>query len=271
MINYQEFLARGLELSREAGVEDTLHGYFLQSASRLHKALGLFGLADRQLGDVLEIGPFYGYTPFLLRDRANSFLVWEGNDPAAHALKPLYEKRRIQLQFLDLFEIFGPTRTAKHVFDMPDASFDSLLCWETMEHFNFSPVKFTRELFRILKPGGRAYITVPNRASFQNLAELILGRSDRRLIDHYYQFEDYVCDGKKAFYGFHWREYTRRELPHLFERSGFKIAEAGTFVAFQTQERTSPGRKLARALSVTLGSVFPRFATHVYLVAEKPR
>jgi SAM-dependent methyltransferase len=45
-----------------------------------------------------------------------------------------------------------------------------------MEHFNFNPVKFVREFRRVLKPGGKAYINVPNNASFQNLVSLIFGR-----------------------------------------------------------------------------------------------
>ncbi len=247
---------------------DTLNGYFTTHASRLHQCCKLFNLFS-PLGNVLEIGPFYGYTPFLLRPHSDSYTVMEGDDPAVYPLKPLYEKHDIALSLVDFFESFGPTAGATHRLAMPDVSCDTILCWETMEHFNFNPVKFVRELHRVLKPGGRVCITVPNKASFQNLAALVLGRRDRSLIDAYYTFEDYESNGKKAFYGFHWREYAPPELAHLFARSGFKIQVCKSFVAFQGLETIGLGRKLARSLSRIASTILPRHGTHVCLVAVK--
>jgi SAM-dependent methyltransferase len=146
--------------------------------------------------------------------------------------------------------------------------FDSILCWETMEHFNFNPVAFVRELHRVLKPGGRIYITVPNRASFQGLFGAIFGGDDTQLIDRYFTFENHRVNGKLAFYGFHWREYTRTELDHLFRRLGFEVV-CNTFVAFQDVGRISKRRKAARLANRVLGGVFKRYGTNVYLIAQK--
>ena len=266
----QEFQARGLALSREANALDHGHGYFTSHAERLYKACAMFGLLDRKLGDVLEIGPYYGYTPFLLLPNASSYTVIEGDDPAVRPLENLYRKRQIKVSFVDLFDLFGPTHNAPHALALDSAAFDTVLCWETMEHFNFNPVKFVRELFRVLKPGGCAYLTVPNTASFQNLLGLILGRSERAHIDNYFQFEDYVSNGKKAFYGFHWREYSAPELGHLFARAGFNLRQCDTFVAFQAHGRLSLARRLARLGSAGLAALFRRYGTHVRLVAQKP-
>jgi SAM-dependent methyltransferase len=267
----REFDALGRALSEEAKVLDGLHGYFVEHRSRLYKSCGLFKLLADELGDVLEIGPFYGYTPFLLRPRARSYVVLEGDDPVAYPLRAPYEKRQIQVRWVDLFEIFGPTHTAKHALDFPDNSFDTLLCWETMEHFNFNPVKFVRELYRVLRPGGRACITVPNKASLQNVAGLLSVRYEAHVssISSYYRFEDYVCNGKKAFYGFHWREYSATELRQLFERAGFTIRQSGTFVAFHAAGQ-SPGRRLVQAANRVLAGLLSRYGTHVRLAAEKP-
>jgi len=269
MTTQQEFAAQALALSREAGVLDSLHGYFLAQQDRLYQASARFGLLDRQLGDVLEIGPFFGYTPFLLRPNAASYTVLEGDDPAAHPLKPLYQKHQIRADFIDLFEWFGPTRTATHSLGFPDNSFDTLLCWETMEHFNFNPVKFVRELRRVLRPGGRAFITVPNKVSLQNLAGFLLGSSESHSIQAYFQYEDYSCNGKKAFFGFHWREYTRPELALLFSSAGFKVIRSDTFISFQTRPNLSLARRLERGFGTAISSLFRRFGTHVLLVAEK--
>jgi SAM-dependent methyltransferase len=261
----QEYAARGLELSRQAGVLDTLHGYFVLQLPRLHQACELFGVFEGQLGDVLEVGPFYSYTPFLLRANARSYTVLEGDDPAAYPLKPLYDKHAIKAEFDDLFELFGPKHGAPHALKYPDASFDTVLCWETMEHFNFNPVKFVRELLRVTRPGGRVCITVPNRASFQGLAALVMGRGEASHIDGFFEFEEYVSNGKKAFYGFHWHEYTVNELRFLFEKAGFKVARFGTMVAFQEHARISAVRRLARGVNRVMGKLLPRFGTHVFL------
>ncbi len=264
----QEFMARGEELGREARTLDSLQEYFRSHAERLHHACELFKLFA-PLGDVLEIGPFYGYTPFLLRPGSTSYTVLEGDDPAVYSLAPLYKQRDIALSYIDLFEMFGPIRSATHQLPLPDSSYDTVLCWETMEHFNFNPVKFIRELHRVLKPGGRVCITVPNKASFQNIVALLSGRNEKTLVDGFYVFENYESNGKKAFYGFHWREYTPPELSRLFTRADFKVQACGSFAAFQNQGKIGQGRKLARSLSRLGTSLFNRYGTNVYLTAVK--
>ncbi len=137
-----------------------------------------------------------------------------------------------------------------------------------MEHFNFNPVAFVRELHRVLKPVGRIYLTVPNRASFQSLFGSIFGRDDAHGIDQYFTFENHRSNGKLGFYGFHWREYTRTELEHLFRRVGFKVT-CNTFVAFQDIGEVSKRRQGARLASRVLGAMFKRYGTNVYLVGQK--
>jgi SAM-dependent methyltransferase len=265
----QEFAAAGLALSREAGVTDGVHAYFVQHYPRLYKLCRLFRLLESNLGDVLEIGPFFSYTPFLLQPNAASYAVLEGDDAVAYPLKPLYQKRGISAQFVDLFEIFGPIHSAIHRLAYADASFNTILCWGTMEHFNFNPVKFVRELHRVLKPGGRVYISVPNRASFQNLLDLLFGGLERDTVDRYYTYENMRCNGKIAFYGFHWREYSYPELAHLFAQAGFTVRSAGTSVAFQVHARTSIPRHVARGATQVLARLLPRYGTDANLVAEK--
>jgi SAM-dependent methyltransferase len=268
MMTQQQFAERALALSREANVVDGLHRYFADSCPRLYKTCERFNLLERPLGDVLEIGAFYGYLPFLLRPQCSSYFVLEGDDPAVYPLKALYQKHQISLHLRDLFECFGSARDAKHAFDFGDESFNTILCWETMEHFSFNPVKFVRELRRVLKPGGCAYITVPNKASFQSLFALLVGRPEP-LIDSYFEFENYSSNGKKVFYGFHWREYSRSELQRLFARAGFKVKQCNTFVVFHASSRPSLARSFARTADTLLAGLFRRYGTNVYLVAEK--
>jgi 2-polyprenyl-3-methyl-5-hydroxy-6-metoxy-1,4-benzoquinol methylase len=48
-----------------------------------------------------------------------------------------------------------------------DASFDLLICWDVIEHVQ-DPERLLAELARVLRPGGRALITVINRFAFRD-------------------------------------------------------------------------------------------------------
>jgi len=248
---------------------DGVHGYFRSHARRLYNTCKRFGLFSRNLGDVLEIGPFYSYTPFILRAASSSYTVLEGGDPIVYPLKALYENYSVHLRYVDFFELFGPTKSAPHLLPLPDNQFDTILCWETMEHFNFNPIKFVRELYRVVKPGGKVCITVPNRASVYNLLRLLLGLHEKKEIDAFYQFEDYESNGKKAFFGFHWREYTASELNQLFYQAGFKIEILGSFNDFDSNSPLTLLRRLKRGLYHAGTFVFPRYRFNIYLIASK--
>ena len=250
---------------------DSLHEYFSDSASRLHLTCERFDLFTDKLGDVLEIGPFFGYVPFILRNQATSYTVLEGNDPAIYPLLPLYEKAGIETSTVDFFDHFGPVRGASQKLPFPDTSFNKIICWETMEHFNFNPVKFVRELLRVLKPGGQVLITVPNRASFQSLFNQVFGRMELNSINAYYQFENYQSDGKNAFYGFHWREYSKNELVALFLKAGFEVPKSGLITVFHDSGEYGLVRRTARVCMNFLTQFLPRYATNVYMVASKPK
>jgi SAM-dependent methyltransferase len=264
-----QFTQVGVEISQRISEIDSMHGYFTQAIPRLYLSCKQFGLFSEPLGDVLELGPFYGYLPFILKERASSYTVLEGDDPAVYPLIPFYKEEGIQFDFIDFFDLFGPVKDASHSLPYPDNAFDTLICWETMEHFNFNPTKFVRELFRVLKPGGRAFITVPNRASFQAFVGLIFGRGELESIDHYFQFEDYESGGKNVFYGFHWREYTAPELNSLFAKSGFEVQFSRSVCVFHDHHKPNLARRGLRLMSTVGTMALPRFGTNIFLAAKK--
>lgn len=268
-LTFRQFQAAGEELGGKAHVLDGVHGYFRGHANRLYNTCKRFGLFSNKLGDVLEVGPFYSYTPFILRSASSSYMVIEGDDPIVYPLEPLYKDYSIDLAYTDFFEVFGPTKSASHRLSLPDNRFDTILCWETMEHFNFNPIKFVRELYRILKPGGKVCVTVPNKASVYNLLKLIFGKHEKSGIDSFYQFEDYESNGKKAFFGFHWREYSSRELHQLFHQAGFKVQVSGSFNDFISHPNISLSRHLARTLYKAGTFALPRYRSNIYLIASK--
>jgi len=80
-------------------------------------------------------------------------------------------------------EVLGLALDVGDLYDRhyPAESFDIVTLWATLEHLP-DPNRFLAEARRLLVPGGRIAISVPNHAS---LAQRILGRRDRYVgIDH---------------------------------------------------------------------------------------
>ncbi|MDR2134969.1 MAG: class I SAM-dependent methyltransferase [Treponema sp.] len=67
----------------------------------------------------------------------------------------------------------------------PGASFDAALASHLIEHLN-APAAFVREVHRLLRPGGRFFVTTPNIAGLQ--AEMFGGRWRSAIFDHLYLF-----------------------------------------------------------------------------------
>lgn len=77
----------------------------------------------------------------------------------------------------------GLTRIRWEVMDIEaiaheDASFDTVISCETIEHVPH-PQKALRELSRILRPGGRLFLTTPNYMGLLGLYRIYLGLSGR--------------------------------------------------------------------------------------------
>ena len=104
----------------------------------------------------------------------------------------------------------------------PDASFDVIVCIETLEHL-YPTDHLVAEIHRMLAPGGTAIIDVPRLDSFLNIGLLTLGfqppgiecSRDRRYgsINR-----DSVLTGHVAYF-------TRRALLELLVDKGFRIVD----------------------------------------------
>ena len=57
----------------------------------------------------------------------------------------------------------------------PDGSFDRALCLDVLEHLSFEDQpRALQELFRILRPGGELFVSVPNLAHLQSRIQFLL-------------------------------------------------------------------------------------------------
>jgi SAM-dependent methyltransferase len=60
---------------------------------------------------------------------------------------------------------------------VPDSSFDAVICLELLEHLP-SPLALLEEISRVLAPGGRAVLSVPNPYSWVEVARELTGWPD---------------------------------------------------------------------------------------------
>jgi SAM-dependent methyltransferase len=114
-------------------------------------------------------------------------------------------------------------------------SFDAYFSWGVFEHFEAGPGACIREAFRILKPGGLLFITVP----FDNFRQALRGVLER---------------AKPATAGarfYQWR-FTRAELAREITACGFNIEKLQTI---------SKQEGVSRLLHHDIGLPFEWFAT----------
>jgi SAM-dependent methyltransferase len=108
----------------------------------------------------------------------------------------------------------------------PDASFETVVCMEVLEHLLFDPAFAVHEINRVLVPGGHLLLSVPNATSDSCLTYLVNGAQPGFL-------RQYLCDALRSgerkldtVYDMgHYHEYTRMELEALAASRGFEVVE----------------------------------------------
>jgi SAM-dependent methyltransferase len=143
----------------------------------------------------------------------------------------------------------------------PDETFDVIYSMGTIEHFADYDVA-VREMFRVLKPGGRAIIGVPNKLDPFLRPALVWGLH---------------CFGLYA-YGVE-KSFTMKSLRHLLESEGFRIrGESGVLfmpgwlrmLDLLCHTRFRPGERFTAPLIrpfAWLHRRVPRLRRHGYLIA----
>jgi SAM-dependent methyltransferase len=115
----------------------------------------------------------------------------------------------------------------RDIYPYPDASFDTVLCCELIEHLFADPMHMMSEINRILTPGGHVLITTPNLGSLRAIAGILQGY-------HPSFFPAYIRPRREGEEpeARHNREYVPREIQYLLDDSGFGVVrlETGEFL-----------------------------------------
>lgn len=249
-------------------VDPDYRRYFHQHADRLWLTANRFGLFSRRFESLLEIGPGFGFLPFLWKMcLADDVAIFEGEAPELLEFRSAFQECGIEAAFGDLFKIFGQRNEATNRLPFPDGRFDCVVCWETMEHFNFNPIPFLNDLKRMTRSGGSLFLTVPNQAKLDFRLKLLFGKSVRTSVNHYSLQMD---DRNRMQYGPHWREYTLGEFVELLRRTGFHIVRANHLHTFINRPDQSFAVSIKRSLARIATRLVPSFSTLCVVEARNP-
>jgi ubiquinone/menaquinone biosynthesis C-methylase UbiE len=190
-------------------------------------------------GIILDVGCGLGYGSKMLYTTHNSVVAIDISDIALS-----YAKRNYP----------GPDyiRADAQNLSFRDAAFDCVVALEIIEHVN-NGAKVLKEIYRILKRGGRLILSTPNIAHLQNRLRYTLSK------------KSLVTEMRKPKNPYHKQEYTSEQLVKLLETTGFKIERRwGQILPFPFANKLPP------RLYVNTGRFLPDFSLHIVYKATKP-
>lgn len=176
-----------------------------------------------------------------------------------------------------------------------DAVFDTVVCSEILEHI-FTPDQLLREIMRVLKPGGRVILTVPNLHCLRNRMDVLLGK-----YTPFVEFRVYADSSDQiAHVGVqHIHHYTISGMTSILRDLGYeRITRCGQsfhlngslpftlvsllhggnrglslllrVVSLGRIRREYPGLELRLWIIRVLGRLLPRFSPGMLFVAHRP-
>ncbi len=117
----------------------------------------------------------------------------------------------------------------------PDESFDLVISCEMLEHLVMDPMHVFSEANRVLRHGGRFFVSTPNASCFQNVVKLLHFQA-QSLAPHYRFPANF-----EGIYLRHNRELTPLALEAMFRAAGFQMERTSTtdsypFNPYNTEE-----------------------------------
>jgi glycosyltransferase involved in cell wall biosynthesis/SAM-dependent methyltransferase len=170
---------------------------------------------------VLEMGAYMQITPALKMKLGYGYVrgCYFGNAGRVdHRAAVSQSGERFECD-IDLFD------AERDPFPYADASFDTVVCGELIEHLFQDPMFLMSEVNRILKTGGHLVLTTPNICSLRGVSAILQGFHPGFFHAYIKPSEDGTVDAR------HNREYAPGEVYRLLLDAGFEVTliETGPF------------------------------------------
>jgi 2-polyprenyl-3-methyl-5-hydroxy-6-metoxy-1,4-benzoquinol methylase len=193
------------------------------------------GLLPAPLGRVLDVGCAEGAGADALRARGATHLAGiEQDERFAATARTRYD---------EVVQGSAPEDLA-----WPDASFDTVLCYDVLEHL-YDPWSAVRQLAGLLKPGGRLHVSLPNARNKKVWLPLVLSGRFR-----------YEPEGLMDVT--HIRFFARKDAVAMLEAAGLEV------LAVDRAEPESIKRRIAS--SITRGWAMEFLTIQWFVLARRP-
>lgn len=170
------------------------------------KDFALAAFSPREKLTVIDIGAHWLHNAFLYANRHHSLICVDGPNtfayPSVQKVAEAIDAKLILTRRLELLE---------EIASVSDDSVDLVLFCEIIEHLAFNPIPMWKQIYRVMKPGGRIVITTPNanyhRVAAPAIDRALAGQGIGPAVDSIF---------KSGTFGHHWKEFTLDELRHYF-------------------------------------------------------
>ncbi|MCH7591750.1 MAG: class I SAM-dependent methyltransferase [Planctomycetes bacterium] len=180
-----------------------------------------------------------------------------GLDLAPEDYSSLVEEHQLDIRKVDI---------ERERIPFPDDSFDVVLFNEVFEHLRIDLIFTMSEVKRVLKPGGRLFLSTPNHRSLVGVWTLLWHHAGCHVCpDLYHEHEKIQTLG---FMG-HVREYTAREVSGFLTQIGLPT-ELVIYRYLNPHVRASFALKVRDAIERAVCSLVPAWRPLFSLVCQKP-
>lgn len=242
-------LVREIILAFSSEVDDLKDWFLKYGKSHQHRlAFDLDYLDELSLTEnqkVLEIGAL----PFILTQA----MIKKGLDVSAVDVNPLRMNKILTRYNLRVL----PCDVETENLPFPDNSFDVILLNEVFEHLRINPIFTHQEIKRVLKDGGKLFLSTPNLTSLKGWYSLIFKNKAPNTI--YGEYEKLTKLGHMG----HVREYTPTEITEFLEALDFKINRV-IYRGLPTS--ATKWKQLSANIILT---IFPALRRYFTVIAEK--